>query len=49
MGSMSVTCAPNNAVNMIIIKPMSWYSGSQLTVRTSTSSPPAMIICIAFV
>ena len=49
MGSISVTCAPKNAVNTIIINPMSWYSGSQLTHWTSVFSPPCRIICIALV
>ncbi len=34
-GDISVTCVPNTATHTIISRPMSWYSGSQLTLRMS--------------
>ena len=40
---------PHNAGNMIISRPMSWNSGSQLTLRMFESSPTEMIICSTLV
>ncbi|SHU46288.1 Uncharacterised protein [Mycobacteroides abscessus subsp. abscessus] len=36
---------PPHSGNRIISRPMSWYSGSQLTLRMLSSRPTEMIIC----
>src|SRR6202012_386410 len=48
-GDISVTWVPNTATQTIISRPMSWYSGNQLTLRMSQSMPVEITICSTLV
>ena len=48
-GDISVMWPPASAGNMIISRPMSWNSGSQLTLRMFRSRPTDRIICTTLV